>query len=279
MSRILSESRELLTIPKLPSMICFRVTRFCNARCGFCLAPPDGGKHPPASALKNRIQWLLANGVRTIHFCGGEPTIHHDLPKLIAYVKSLGGKSKMTSNGMAISDQLIEVLYQCDTAVKISLHGDKPHHNLILGRDAFDRTVDSIKRLVKAKAEISIQSTVVHGQLSTVSFVIDFCLRNGIRRVSFLPFIPRGMGDLHRTAYTLTGPERRELSKLISEKRRENLGRLDIRLLDFSASPIYVVEPDGRIILESSTEALDRLVYEIDSLFETAVLSVKGHSL
>jgi MoaA/NifB/PqqE/SkfB family radical SAM enzyme len=264
MNQLLSESRELLAVPKLPSMICFRVTRFCNARCGFCLAPPDGGKHPPASALKHRIQWLLANGVRTIHFCGGEPTIHHDLPELITFVKSLGGKSKMTSNGMAVSDSLIDILYKCYTAVKISVHGDKPHHNLILGRDAFDRTVDSIKRLVKAKVEISIQSTVVHGKLSTVSFVIDFCLENKIRRVSFLPFIPRGMGDLHRTEYNLTIPERKELTRLISEKRRENLGRLDIRLLDFSASPIYVVEPDGRIILESATEALDRVVYEID---------------
>lgn len=28
-----------------PQSVCFRVTRACNARCGFCLAPGDG-EHP-----------------------------------------------------------------------------------------------------------------------------------------------------------------------------------------------------------------------------------------
>jgi MoaA/NifB/PqqE/SkfB family radical SAM enzyme len=80
---------------ELPQMVCFRVTRFCNAHCSFCLAPPDGGRHPSASTLKNRIDWLLARGVESIHFCGDEPTIHRQLPELIAYVYSRGGKSRL----------------------------------------------------------------------------------------------------------------------------------------------------------------------------------------
>src|SRR5882672_1506787 len=94
----------------LPPMVCFRVTRFCNARCGFCLAPPDGGVHPPTAALRGRIDWLLAHGVKTIHFCGGEPTVHHGLPELIAYVCTHGGKSKLTTNGITLSDDLIPTL-------------------------------------------------------------------------------------------------------------------------------------------------------------------------
>src|SRR5215471_3849983 len=81
----------------LPSMICFRVTRYCNAHCGFCLAPPDGGIHPSFSMLKHRIDWLFSHGVNTIHFCGGEPTIHHDLPELIKYVHDQNRKSKLTT--------------------------------------------------------------------------------------------------------------------------------------------------------------------------------------
>src|SRR6187402_3608771 len=94
----------------LPTMVCFRVTRFCNARCGFCLAPPDGGKHPSFESLRSRIDWLFERGVKTIHFCGGEPTIHHDLPKLIKYVHEQGRKSKLTTNGISISEELVETL-------------------------------------------------------------------------------------------------------------------------------------------------------------------------
>jgi MoaA/NifB/PqqE/SkfB family radical SAM enzyme len=68
----------------LPPAICFRITRYCNARCGFCLAPPDGA-HPDADTLMHRIDWLAEHSVRTIHFCGGEPTIHPALPQLIAH--------------------------------------------------------------------------------------------------------------------------------------------------------------------------------------------------
>src|ERR1022692_592662 len=49
----------------LPETICFRVTRYCNARCGFCLAPPDGS-HPDADTLIGRLDWAIARGVRTI---------------------------------------------------------------------------------------------------------------------------------------------------------------------------------------------------------------------
>jgi hypothetical protein len=44
---------------ELPSSVCFRVTRYCNAHCGFCLAPPEG-VHPPAQVLLQRldVRWL-----------------------------------------------------------------------------------------------------------------------------------------------------------------------------------------------------------------------------
>ena len=131
----------------LPPMICFRVTRQCNARCGFCLAPPDG-THAASGALVERLDWLLARGVRTIHFCGGEPTIHPDLPQLIAHVQARGGKSKLTTNGIKVSDALLSVLRATRTQVKVSLHGDRAHHDEIVGRAAFDDTTRNLRRLV-----------------------------------------------------------------------------------------------------------------------------------
>lgn len=99
----------------LPDTICFRVTRYCNARCGFCLAPPDGS-NPAADKLTQRLEWLLGRGVKTIHFCGGEPTIHPALPRLIEYVDARGGKTKLTTNGIAVSNALLQVL-RCKVAL------------------------------------------------------------------------------------------------------------------------------------------------------------------
>jgi MoaA/NifB/PqqE/SkfB family radical SAM enzyme len=247
----------------LPLMICFRVTRFCNAHCGFCLAPPDGGQHPSVSTLKGRIDWLLARGVKTIHFCGGEPTIHHGLSELIDYVRAQGGKSKLTSNGIALGDSLILHLRAAKTQVKISLHGDQSHHDEIVGRAAFHETTATIHRLLSAGVTVSVQTTIVAGRLDIVTWIIRFCLNNCVRRVSFLPFIPRGSGFPSRAQYELSRAERNELRNLIKQKRREHSSHLDIRLLDFNTHPIHVVEPDGRIILEGPAETSDILLFQI----------------
>jgi len=248
---------------KLPQMVCFRVTRFCNAHCGFCLAPPDGGRHSSASTLKNRINWLLVRGVESIHFCGGEPTIHRQLPELIAHVHSRGGKSRLTTNGIALSDDLIYTLRSAATHVKVSLHGDQPHHDEIVGRSTFYSATASIRRLLSAGVITSVQTTIVSGHLDVVPWMIGFCLRNQVRRVSFLPFIMRGSGYERRAEYGLTQAERRVLHRRVKDERRKHTGRVDIRLLDFNTRPIHVVEPDGRVILEGASEALDVLLTQI----------------
>jgi MoaA/NifB/PqqE/SkfB family radical SAM enzyme len=247
---------------KLPEMICFRVTRHCNARCRFCLAPPEG-EQPDAATLKGRIDWLLAHGVKTIHFCGGEPTIHPALGELIAYVQSRGGKSRLTTNAIAIPDALLPLLRTTATEVKVSLHGDHDHHNAIVGVTAFKHTTRNIKRLIAAGVNTSIQSTLVAGQIGVIDWLTRFCLEAGVRRLSILPFIPRGNGLNCSDEFALTPLKRRELRDQIKKRRHTLTGKLDLRWLDFSAQPLHVVEADGRVVLEAATEARDELVCRI----------------
>jgi MoaA/NifB/PqqE/SkfB family radical SAM enzyme len=213
--------------------------------------------------LRERIDWLFANDVKTIHFCGGEPTIHHQLHELIEYVHLQHHKSKLTTNGIALSDRLVQALYTTKTQVKVSLHGPKAHHNEMVGCDAYDKTVATICRLVAAGISTSVQTTIVSGQLSVVDWAVQFCIDNSIKRLSFLPFIPRGKGLGQRSEYELSVAERRDLHELVKQRRRKLISRIDIRLLDFNARPIHVVEPDGRIVLEKATEAMDELLCKI----------------
>jgi hypothetical protein len=63
--------------------------------------------------------------------------------------------------------------------------------------------------------------------------------------------------------YELSNVERRNVCNFVTKKRRELISRIDIRLLDFNTRPIHVVEPDGRVMLESATESMDVLLYQI----------------
>jgi MoaA/NifB/PqqE/SkfB family radical SAM enzyme len=251
-----------MNTPSLPRSVCFRVTRFCNARCGFCLAPPDGS-HPGFEVLTQRIDWLQARGVNGIHFCGGEPTIHPALPDLLHYTRTIGGSTKLTTNGIEMSKVLLNALRATRTEVKVSLHGDRDQHNAITGCDAFDRTTKNLRLLVAAGIPTSIQTTVVRDSEHVVEWVASFCLNAGIRKLSILPFIPRGDGSAQRETYELSDSHRRRLRDQVGATRRALSGQLDVRWLDFTAQPLHVVEADGRVILEGATESRDQLLCRI----------------
>ena len=249
-------------LPKLPPAVCFRVTRACNARCGFCLAPPQG-REPDADTLVHRLDWLLSRGVRAIQFCGGEPTLHPALAQLIAHVHGQGGKARLTTNAILLPDSLLPVLRATATRVKVSLHGDRDHHDAMVGRTAFELTTRNLRRLLAAGVATSVQTTVVAGAAWVVEWVASFCLEAGVGRLSILPFIPRGSGNGRRNEYGLSTSQRCALRDLVARQRRALNGRLDVRWLDFTSRPIPVVDADGRVLLEGASEAMDRLLCRI----------------
>lgn len=243
----------------LPEQVCFRVTRNCNARCRFCLAPPNG-MHPDTETLLHRIEWLLARGVSIFHISGGEPTIHPGLESIIKHIHARGGKPRLTTNAIAIPDTLLPVLRTTGTQVKVSLHGDRAHHNNMVGVRSFEHTQRNIRRLVMAGVQTSIQTTVIADAEWVVDWVAEFCLEVGIRRLSILPFIPRGSGFDCKDEFGLSPRQRHVIRDYVKAKRHKLNGRIDIRWLDFNAQSIHVVEADGSVVLEAATDAMDEVL-------------------
>lgn len=212
-----------------------------------------------------RIDWLLSHGVKRIHFCGGEPTIHPGLAHLIEHVHVVGGKSLLTTNAIAIQDELISVLKAHRTRVKVSLHGDEAHHDTIVGCKAFSSTTRNLRRLLAANVPTSVQTTVVSGGDWVIDWVADFCRSCGVRTLSILPFIPRGNGYHQREQYELSDADRSRLHELVRRKRKALAGILDIRWLDFATRPVVVAEANGKLVLEGATEGSDQIICEMPS--------------
>jgi MoaA/NifB/PqqE/SkfB family radical SAM enzyme len=247
---------------QLPATVCFRVTRYCNARCGFCLAPPDGA-HPSALVLKQRIDWLVGRGVKVVHFCGGEPTIHPALGELLMHTLARNCGSRLTTNGIVSPEPLLPALRAARTKVKVSLHGDRAHHDAIIGRTGFDLTTRHLRQLVAAGIATGVQTTVVAGGEWVLDWVADFCLAEHVRQLCILPFIPRGNGYRTQVEYGLTPARRGQLREAVRRKRHALQGRVDVRWLDFSSQAVPVVEADGRVVLERASEPMDTVLGEI----------------
>ncbi len=83
------------------------VTRRCNLSCPVCFASA-GASNLPDPTLEEVVSWcrtLLANGGPfNIHLSGGEPTVRHDLPKLIREIRALGfSYIQLNTNGVRLA--------------------------------------------------------------------------------------------------------------------------------------------------------------------------------
>jgi hypothetical protein len=225
------------------------------------LSRPPEGSHPDYAALISWTDWLIDRGVRRIEFCGGERADHSSGASRAAGSCQLARRQDCADDvALEISGALPPLLRVTGTRVRVSLHGDRLHHDGLVGGGGFDRTVGNLRRLLDAGLPCSIQATAVAGGSPALDWLISFSLEQRVKRLGGLPFIARGAGRAHRDELGLCDAERSALRQLVRNRRKSLSGRLDLRWLDLSAKRVPVLEPDGRLLLEGVTGAGNRLL-------------------
>lgn len=136
----------------------------CNLKCPWCysreLVLPEEIKKQPKISEKDLFDFLeqrkgLLEGVV---ICGGEPTMHKELPSFIKKIKSLGFLVKLDTNG-SNPEILKDLLGQVDyVAMDVKL--PKERYREILGVDAKNIEA-SIKILKEGKTDYEFRTTVV----------------------------------------------------------------------------------------------------------------------
>jgi molybdenum cofactor biosynthesis enzyme MoaA len=104
-----------------PGTCHFAITSACNARCGFCSFARD---RPAAEARRSvtlaeaklACDILKRNGVRFLHFTGGEPLAHRDFTAMVAHAAQTGMISTLVTNGALLTARRIDALAQAGLA-------------------------------------------------------------------------------------------------------------------------------------------------------------------
>ncbi len=81
-----------------------QVVRHCNHFCGFCSNPASPYEHT-AETMRALVDDLVARGYFGVVMTGGEPTLHSDLPRIVAYAKERGLHVRMITNGWRLGDR------------------------------------------------------------------------------------------------------------------------------------------------------------------------------
>ena len=84
-----------------PRELIIRLGFRCNQDCGFCWQARDWPE-PPASYYYTWLEEAHRAGQRFVHFSGGEPTIHRELPGLMRKARDYGMAVWLQTNAMML---------------------------------------------------------------------------------------------------------------------------------------------------------------------------------
>lgn len=129
-----------------PSMLEIQLTSLCNLNCSFCNSISTRKYHNSLDfeTLKSKIKQLSEVGLKAITFeGGGEPSLYENLEELILFIKSLGIKCGIITNGVK---QLSNVCCENLNWIRISLDSyDEDIYYKIKGKNYFNQVVQNIE--------------------------------------------------------------------------------------------------------------------------------------
>ena len=184
----------------------------CNQKCLHCYAA-----NQPLGAVKelDTDQWLAviqkcrAAGIPQLTFTGGEPTLRHDLVKLVQAAQWF--VTRLNTNGRMLTSMMCKELHEASLdAVQITFYSaDADIHNELVGVDGYNDTLNGIKNALAAGLNVSLNTPLCslnRDYLSTVKLAHEL----GIRYLTCSGLIPAGNAETAASRAVRLTPEELE---------------------------------------------------------------------
>jgi uncharacterized radical SAM superfamily Fe-S cluster-containing enzyme len=198
-------------------MAMVEITNRCNMDCPVCFSDANNPAHDvPLVEVRQRLERLLAV-TRTpipIQISGGEPTVHRELPAIVATARGLGFRNiELITNGIRIAQRpalLTELAAQGLTAVYLQFDGlRRETYTAIRGQDMTAVRQGAIAAARRARLCVTLAVAVARGvNDDELGDVVRFAVANldTVRAVNFQSatrFRGRFTLDNARDGYTL----------------------------------------------------------------------------
>ena len=169
----------------------------CNQKCLHCYAA-----NQPLSAVPelDTDQWLAViekcrnAGIPQLTFTGGEPTLRHDLVKLVQAAQWF--VTRLNTNGRMLTSMMCKDLHAASLdAVQITFYSaDADIHNALVGVDGYTDTVNGIKNALAADLNVSLNTPLCSLNRDYLS-VVRFAHELGVRYLTCSGLIPAGNAE------------------------------------------------------------------------------------
>jgi len=208
-----------------PRLIEFTLTHRCQCRCEHCYVESDEPIASPNEMTTNEVCGYLnqaaALGCTEVCFTGGEPLMREDLCKLIAHARQLHMVSKINSNGLMLTPEMISALKQAGLGwCSVSIDSPEPetHNRLRRFRGCYEQAVAGLRELVRQGVPASITTYAERGRLlrGDMERIVKLGHDIGVETVRILFPVPMG-GFAHQQEKVLHLEEREAVRELLKD--------------------------------------------------------------
>lgn len=201
-----------------PCTILFEITEQCNLGCPICFANSGGGEQEflPLPLLLEQMRWFHSQtgGEVVLQLSGGEPTLHPDLPALVAEGAKLFPAVQLNTNGLKLAEDpaLSRRLAEAGLSwVFLQFDGVSDHSfEIIRGRPLLKQKMAAIAACAEVGLSVVLVPTVAAGvndgeMGDLVRLAVN--LAPAVRGVHIQPMTSAGRNSLPGRSHRLTLPE------------------------------------------------------------------------
>ena len=160
---------------KSPYQVTFSLTNRCNFRCAYCHIPLQERAEMTTAEWRSAIDEFADAGMGRASFMGGEPLLRHDLPELVAHVKSRGVHASMNTNGWLVPHH-IDVVSTLDL-VCITLDGPPSVHDAQRHPGSYARVMEALEMLRSRGTKTVTMTVLTETSIDTVDHVLEVARR------------------------------------------------------------------------------------------------------
>jgi len=252
---------------ELPILSEVAITYRCNLRCVFCYAgcncttqPVDDDRVMTVAEIKQVLDKIWNQGrVPSVSFTGGEPTLHKQLPELVAYAKGLGMRVNLITNGTRVDAGLAGRLADAGLdSAQVSLEGVSAavHDEVTKGPGSFAKTVAAVGHFKDAGIRVHTNTTINRVNLEEMPAMPRFVREVlGNERFSMNLLVPTGSAVVHPdlvVRYADIGPW---LERIQAQSKCH-----DVEFLWYSPTPMCLFNPIPAGLGNHGCSACDGLI-------------------
>lgn len=171
----------------------------CNLKCRHCYAAGsvEHGSELSTGDAKRMIESLARFGCPVLIFSGGEPCMREDLVELVAFARSLGMRTVLSTNGTLIVPALAGRLASAGLSyVGVSIDGSESLHDAFRGvKGAFQNALEGIRSSKAAGLKVGLRMTLHRGNAKEIPGVFSLMKRESLDRACFYHLVYSGRGS------------------------------------------------------------------------------------